>query len=102
MINFIKNLFGPKADLKSIFQNGAMIIDVRTPEEFKTGHIKGSVNIPVNKISNQADKIKKDNKTVITCCQSGARSAMAKDILKSKGIETYNGGGWSSLKRQLA
>lgn len=40
MINFIKNLFGPKADLKSIFQNGAMIIDVRTPKNSKRDTLK--------------------------------------------------------------
>ncbi len=102
MLKFIKKIFGPKADFKLLTQNGALIIDVRTPEEFKTGHINGSINIPVNKIAGQVSKLKKDNKPIITCCRSGARSAMARDILKANDLEAYNGGAWDSLKRQLA
>ncbi|HMT30207.1 MAG TPA: rhodanese-like domain-containing protein [Bacteroidia bacterium] len=101
MLKFLKGLFGPKADFKTLIQNGAIIIDVRTPEEFKTGHIKGSVNIPVNKIAGQASKLKKEGHVVITCCRSGARSAMARETLKANGIEAYNGGAWDGLKREL-
>ena len=58
MINLLKSLFGPKANFKELVAKGAVIVDVRTPEEYKAGHIQGSVNIPVDKISGQAEKLK--------------------------------------------
>jgi rhodanese-related sulfurtransferase len=103
MIQFIKKLFGagPKSDFKALLQNGAQIVDVRTKEEFQSGHIKGSVNLPLNNLGNQMNKLKKD-KPVITCCASGMRSAAARNILKSRGFkEVYNGGGWMSLQNKL-
>jgi phage shock protein E len=45
-------------------------------------------------------KLKKD-KTIITCCASGMRSASAKGILKSKGYNAHNGGGWHSLQSKI-
>jgi rhodanese-related sulfurtransferase len=103
MINSLKSLLGmgPKVDFSQLKRNGAQIIDVRTPGEFKTGHIQGSINIPLQSLSGSLSKIKKD-KPVITCCASGMRSASAKNILKSAGFsEVHNGGGWSSLKSKL-
>lgn len=103
MISTIKNLlgFGPKVDFKDLVQNGAQIIDVRTRGEYASGHIKGSVNIPLNELSSQIKKIKKD-KAVITCCASGMRSASAKAQLKAMGFtEVHNGGGWYSLNNKL-
>lgn len=103
MLALLKNLFGlgPKTDYKELVKNGAQIIDVRTKSEFQSGHIKGSVNIPLQMLSASLAKIKKD-KPVITCCASGMRSSSAKSILKSNGyIEVYNGGGWSSLQTKL-
>lgn len=103
MFQSIKNLFGlgPAIDYKSLLQNGAQIIDVRTVAEYKEGHLKGSINIPLQTLGNHLTKIKKD-KPVITCCASGMRSASAKSILQSAGFkEVYNGGGWSSLQSKL-
>jgi rhodanese-related sulfurtransferase len=103
MFNALKQLLGlaPKVDYKQLMKNGAQIIDVRTPGEFQGGHIKGAVNIPLQNISSQMSRIRKD-KPVITCCASGMRSASAKSILTSKGYsEVYNGGGWLSLDSKL-
>ena len=103
MFDSIKQLLGlaPKVDFKELIKNGAQIIDVRTPGEFKAGHIRGAVNIPLQTISSQFGRIKKD-KPVITCCASGMRSASAKSILKSNGfVEVYNGGGWMSLRVKI-
>ncbi len=92
---------GPKVDFAQLKKDGAQIIDVRTPAEFNMGNIKGSVNIPLQNLSGNLSKIKKD-KPVITCCASGMRSASAKSILVSAGFkEVHNGGGWSSLKSKL-
>jgi len=103
MINTIKNIlgFGPKADYSQLVNEGAVIVDVRTKGEYQQGHIKGSLNIPLNNLSSQLTKLKKD-KTIITCCASGMRSAQAKSILKANGFaEVHNGGGWSSLQNKI-
>jgi rhodanese-related sulfurtransferase len=103
MISTLKKLFGmgPKVDYSELMKQGAQIIDVRSPAEFQGGHIKGSVNIPLQILQGSMGKIKKD-KPVITCCASGMRSASAKSILQSKGFQNvHNGGGWSSLQSKL-
>ena len=103
MINFIKNILGmgPKVDLKVLVKNGAQIVDVRTKGEFAGGHIRGSVNIPLQVLQANVSKLKKD-KPVITCCASGMRSASAKSILKSMGFtEVHNGGGRMSLNNKI-
>lgn len=92
---------GSKLDVTALMQRGAQIIDVRTPEEFRHGNIKGSLNLPLSHLKSQLKKIKKD-KPVITCCRSGARSGSAKQFLESNGYtEVYNGGGWVSLQRKI-
>jgi len=104
MFSFLKRLFGggPKIDLKALVLDGAQIIDVRSPGEYQSGHIKGSINLPLPNLQNSLGKIKKD-KPVITCCASGMRSGMAKSLLQSKGFpEVYNGGGWASLQSKIS
>jgi phage shock protein E len=101
MITFLRNLFKPKADFKKLVNEGAVIVDVRTKGEYQAGHIEGSKNIPLDGVKTQVQQLKKSGKPVITVCRSGNRSAMAKSILSSAGIEVYNGGAWTSLKRQL-
>lgn len=103
MINTLKKIFGlgPKVDFADLVKQGAIILDVRSPGEYKQGHIKGSVNAPLNDLSKHISKIKKE-KTIITCCASGMRSASAKSILKSNGFTSvHNGGGWSSLQNKI-
>lgn len=103
MINTLKKILGlgPKVNYADLVKNGAVILDVRSPGEYKQGHIKGSTNAPLNELSKHLSKIKKDT-PIITCCASGMRSASAKSILKSNGFEqVYNGGGWSSLQRKI-
>ena len=83
-----------------LLDRGAVIVDVRTKGEYSSGHIRGSVNIPLDRLSDQMKKLQK-NKPVITCCASGMRSASAKGMLQSKGFEVVNGGAWHSLQRKL-
>jgi rhodanese-related sulfurtransferase len=103
MFNLIKKLFGmgPSVDYQALMQKGAIILDVRTKNEFQSGHIKGAVNIPVQTLGSNLSKLKKD-RPIITCCASGMRSASAKSILQSNGFnEVYNGGSWASLQSKL-
>lgn len=102
MLAFFKKLFGGKnEELERLIQEGAVIIDVRTPGEFKGGHVKGAINIPLDKLSSSTGKLKKD-KPIITCCASGMRSGSAKGMLSAKGFNVYNGGSWTSLNRYIA
>ena len=102
MLNAIKSIlgFGPKVDYAELVKNGAQIIDVRSKGEFSSGHIKGSVNIPLDAIGSSMKKIKKD-KPVITVCASGMRSGIAKGQLKSAGYEAYNGGSWAGFQNKI-
>ena len=105
MINTLKKIFGfgPKEDFADLVKQGSIVLDVRSEGEYSSGHIKGSLNIPVNTLNNNLNKLKDKNKTIITCCASGMRSASAKSILKSNGYsQVYNGGGWSSLQNKIS
>ncbi|MBK8300011.1 MAG: rhodanese-like domain-containing protein [Chitinophagaceae bacterium] len=103
MLGFIKKLFGGTSiNFKELVSNGAIIVDVRSISEYKAGHIPGSKNFPVENIRSKVAELKKLNKPLITVCRSGARSGMAKGILKSAGLEVYNGGPWTSLKNKIA
>jgi phage shock protein E len=100
MIELIKNLLGigPKVDLNELMASGAIIVDVRTPAEYKDGHVKGAINLPLQTLGNNLNKLKKDQ-VIITCCRSGSRSGMAKRMLKANGFEqVHNGGAWTNLK----
>ena len=103
MFDSIKKLFGlEKTDYIQLIKDGAIIVDVRSKGEYARGHIKGSINLPVDQLVNNLNKLKDKNKPIITCCASGARSATAKNILISNGYaEVYNGGGWNSLQHKI-
>jgi phage shock protein E len=100
-MNLFQKLFSsaPAVDLKSVIEDGAFLVDVRTPGEFMEGHVKGSVNIPLNSISNQLGKFK-DKKRIVVFCRSGARSSQAKVILQQNGFDNViNGGTWDHIKQ---
>jgi rhodanese-related sulfurtransferase len=104
MLETIKNIFGlgTKTDYSELIKQGAIILDVRNKNEFSEGHIKNSINIPVDQLSNSLSKLKDKNKCIICCCASGMRSGTAKRILESKGYKAvFNGGGWNSLQNKL-
>lgn len=91
-----------KNKVKEALRKGAVIIDVRTPHEFDNGKVPGSVNIPVDRISSNIERIRSMKKPIVLVCGSGARSSQAKNILKSSGInDVYNGGSWESVLRMV-
>lgn len=103
MLNSILSIFGlgKKVDYKEMLNNGGIIVDVRTKGEYSSGHIKGSINIPLDQLSANLKKFKKEQ-AIITCCASGMRSGAAKNLLKSKGyINTVNGGSWYRLNAKI-
>ena len=103
MFGKLKTMLGLEdpVDYRELLDNGAKIVDVRTPSEYRMGHIKGSVNLPLQELNRKLKKLNK-NQTIITCCASGVRSAQAKSILESNGFkEVYNGKGWARLQSKI-
>lgn len=104
MFDIIKQAmgFGPAIDFKSLQEEkDAIVVDVRSPGEFASGHGKGSINIPLDRLDGEIKKLSNKKKPIITVCMSGARSGAAKQKLTAAGIEAYNGGNWNSLANKL-
>lgn len=103
MLRILKRIFnGTRVDYRELVNSGAIIVDVRSGTEYRAGHIPGSKNFPLDTLQGKLKELKKLNKPVITVCRSGARSGMAKGMLKNAGIVAYNGGPWTSLKSKIA
>lgn len=96
-------LFGNRPNpVQDALQQGAVVIDVRTVGEFRSGNVSGSLNIPLDQIGSKMKKIKQMRKPIVLCCASGMRSATATGMLKNAGIESvYNGRTWSKVDRLL-
>lgn len=76
----------------------ALLVDVRTEEEFSQGHVPGALNVPLDAVAfHDFDP----SLTLYLYCHSGARSSAACDILKSKGFNAINVGGIISYSGQL-
>ena len=101
MIKLIKRLFKPKVDFVKLIKEGALLVDVRTKSEYVSGHIDGSKNIPLDKIQTEIKTLKQLNRPIVIVCRSGTRSGLAKSILTSAGLEAYNGGAWTNLKKLI-
>jgi len=91
-----------------ISKDGIQLIDVRTPDEFKAGHIKNAklINFYDSNFKEQSIKILDKNKPVFLYCRSGGRSAKSAKIYKEAGFtKVYNllGGfnAWSSSKKEI-
>lgn len=98
-MGLLSRLFGSgsNVDFAELIVNGATVIDVRSPQEFRGGHPKGAVNIPLDQIGSKMKKIQSMRQPIIVCCASGMRSGRAKGMIESNGIEVYNAGGWRNL-----
>jgi rhodanese-related sulfurtransferase len=83
-------MFAPltaKKDLQArkLVASGAMLLDVRTPEEFAAGHIEGATNIPVQELGARLAEVPK-HQPVVVYCASGGRSARAAAMLRQAGV----------------
>ena len=76
---------------------GAVVVDVRTPGEFRQGHAPGAINLPLDQLGHQARKLD-TARLILVCCASGARSAVAARMLREKGFDTFNAGSWTRLR----
>jgi len=101
MFSFLKSLFSKEPPLSEIMEKNPHIIDVRSPAEFRSGHVEGSQNIPLNQINNHVNRLSKKRVPIVLCCASGMRSGRATRILRKHGLEVYNGGGWQQVNQTL-
>ncbi|SNR62680.1 Rhodanese-like domain-containing protein [Lutibacter agarilyticus] len=95
-------LFGggnSESPIEDYLKDGAVVIDVRTADEFASGHVNGSKNIVLNSIPTKVAEIKAMNKKVIAVCRSGARSGQATSFLSQNGIDIINGGPWQNVAK---
>ena len=100
-MSFLSGLFGG-GQLKSALKKGAIVVDVRTGTEYDRGHFPDAFNIPVDRIIISADRLKEAKRPVIICCNTGERSSIAVQQLKSKGLKNvYNGGNWEKLVKLM-
>ena len=60
------------------------VLDVRSPEEFREGHVPGAVNVPYDQIAARIAEVPKD-KDVVLYCRSGRRAGIAADVLAANG-----------------
>lgn len=73
-------------EAKSLVKKGALLLDVRTTGEFAGGHVEGAVNIPVGELEAKLSTVPaKKDQPIVVYCQSGRRSAAAKQILEKAG-----------------
>ena len=85
-----------------INDENATIVDVRTPGEYMSGNVAGSINIPLNEVPIRVDEFKGLSRPIIVCCLSGGRSGQAAAFLSANGVdEVYNGGGWMEVNGAL-
>jgi len=83
--------------IPALLQDGAQMVDVRSPAEFAGGHAPGSVNIPLPELDQRMQELDR-GRWVIVCCASGTRSALARRKLRGRGFDrVLNAGSWRNL-----
>ena len=80
----------------------AILLDVRTPEEYGGGHVPGSRNLPLQQIEKITSIAEKKETPLFVYCQSGARSRQAVSLLQRMGYENVNNiGGMSAYRGKV-
>ena len=92
----------PQVDIESVLAAPAteqpFVLDVRTPQEFASGHIPGAVNIPVDDLRSRLGELPRDRQ-IAAYCQVGQRGYLATRILLQAGFSAANvGGGYKTYK----
>jgi phage shock protein E len=86
---------------KFVIDENSQVIDVRTEQEYKEGHLKNAINIPYVEIKNKINEYVKNKDQKITLyCRSGRRSGIAEKTLKEMGYtNAINAGAYEKLKK---
>ena len=102
-MGFFNKVFGESnnENLATLVNEGAFLVDVRSPGEFAEDNVKGSTNIPLDQVSSNLDKFKGKEKIVVFC-RSGSRSGQAKTILEQNDFTNVtNGGTWQNINEVI-
>jgi len=92
----------PAAAAELIRTKHAILVDVRQPGEWDRGHIKEATHVPLAQLSRRLQQLPRD-RTIITVCQSGHRSARAARTLTRTGHDAHNlRGGMNAVRARLA
>lgn len=92
-------------ELTTLVANGSLVIDVREPDEYESGHIPGAILVPLSTVLSNTSGFQSDE-TVYVVCRSGGRSMQACEILHEAGITNVAnvaGGtmGWIALGNEI-
>jgi phage shock protein E len=88
--------------VKEKIQQGALVIDVRTPSEFSAGHYPGALNIPLQDLDGRLGELGDKKRAIVVYCASGMRSAQAAKLLTAANFaDVTNAGGLSSLEQAV-
>ena len=90
-----------ESEIKEYLEKEAIILDVRTQEEWDEGHIENSKHIVLNLIPLEIEQIKSWQKPIVAVCRSGGRSGQAAQFLAQNGVEVINGGPWQNVAQYL-
>ncbi len=89
---------------RAAIAKGAIVIDVRTPEEYATDHLPQATNIPVQELGARLDEVERTtggdrSKSIVVYCAAGSRAAKARTLLEGAGYtNVINGGGLDDLR----
>ena len=88
-------------EARDMIRKGAIVIDVRSEDEYHSSQLPATVNIPLKAISNNIDKIASNkDKVMLLHCRSGSRSFMGKKTLQRMGYsKVYNLGSFGRAKK---
>lgn len=87
-----------QSPIKEWLDGKALVVDVRTPGEFASGHHPRAINIPVDQVASRVSEFGEKSKPIVVYCASGNRSGRAKQTLESLGYSSVvNGGGFRDL-----
>lgn len=78
------------SDARRLVELGALLVDVRTPEEFSAGHIDGAVNIPLQALDRRMGELGPKDRSIVVYCRSGNRSSRARRMLESAGFSAVH------------
>lgn len=85
----------PPAQAHQLVEEGALLVDVRSPGEFAGGHLPAALNVPLPELNTRAAELAKKGKAIVVYCASGMRSASAARVLKQAGAQVFDLGAMS-------
>ncbi|MFQ3182763.1 MAG: phage shock protein E [Polaribacter sp.] len=88
-------------EIKEYLDKEAIVLDVRTLEEWNEGHVEGAKHIVLTVVPSEIEQIKSWGKPIIAVCRSGGRSGQAAQFLTQNGVDVINGGPWQNVAKEL-